>query len=67
MCLNFESYQFFYSQSDEDIRPDDEMADLLQKSLLPGPSLEVMTGIFNYIFINLIIYFKFSINYRKSR
>ena len=33
-----------FSPSDEDIRPDDEMADLLQKSLVPGPSLEVTTG-----------------------
>ena len=36
---------FLCSPSDEDMRPDDEMADLLQKSLLPGPNLEVTTGI----------------------
>jgi len=36
--------KLIFSQSEDDIRPDDEIGDLIHKSLLPGPNLEVTTG-----------------------
>ena len=38
-CLLFKS-----SQSEDGIRPEEELGDLIQQSLLPGPNLEVTTG-----------------------
>lgn len=36
--------KLIFSQTEDDLRNDDEMVDLIQKSLLPGPNLEVTTG-----------------------
>jgi len=35
---------FKFSQSEDGIRPEEELGDLIQQSLLPGPNLEVTTG-----------------------
>ena len=35
---------FKSSQSEDGIRPEEELGDLIQQSLLPGPNLEVTTG-----------------------
>ena len=43
-----------FSQSEDDIRPEDELGDLINKSLLPGPNLEVTTG--NYHHIHIVEY-----------
>ena len=34
----------FKSSSEDGIRPEEELGDLIQQSLLPGPNLEVTTG-----------------------
>ena len=46
---------FFFSQSEDDIRPEDELGDLINKSLLPGPNLEITTGIKQFLILLLWI------------
>ena len=44
MTNNLECFTLSFSQSEDDIRPEDELGDLINKSLLPGPNLEITTG-----------------------